>query len=66
VTRNAALAAGIGMVHQHFTLADQMTVLENIVLGTRPLWSFNLGKSAAREKIRHCRRITVWKSIRTG
>ena len=39
---NAALAAGIGMVHQHFTLADQMTVLENIVLGTRPLWSFNL------------------------
>jgi len=49
---HAALAAGIGMVHQHFTLADQMTVLENIVLGTRPLWSFNLGKSAAREKIR--------------
>ncbi|MEP3438265.1 MAG: ABC transporter ATP-binding protein [Hoeflea sp.] len=49
---NAALAAGIGMVHQHFTLADQMTVLENIVLGTRPLWSFNLGKAAARAKIR--------------
>jgi ABC-type uncharacterized transport system ATPase subunit len=33
---HAALAAGIGMVHQHFTLADQMTVLENIVLGTQP------------------------------
>ncbi|KGF68997.1 sugar ABC transporter ATP-binding protein [Hoeflea sp. BAL378] len=49
---NAALAAGIGMVHQHFTLADQMTVLENIVLGTRPLWSFNLGKAAARKRIR--------------
>src|SRR3954447_14926673 len=31
---HAALAAGIGMVHQHFTLADNMTVLENIVLGT--------------------------------
>ncbi len=30
----AALAAGIGMVHQHFTLADNLTVLENIVLGT--------------------------------
>src|SRR5690606_31409111 len=26
----AALEAGIGMVHQHFTLADNMTVLENI------------------------------------
>ena len=49
---HAALAAGIGMVHQHFTLADQMTVLENIVLGTRPLWSFSLGRSAARQKIR--------------
>src|ERR671910_2900148 len=33
----AALAAGIGMVHQHFTLADNMTVLENIALGTESL-----------------------------
>lgn len=49
---NAALAAGIGMVHQHFTLAEQMSVVENIVLGTRPLWSLNLGKTAARAKIR--------------
>ena len=49
---HAALAAGIGMVHQHFTLADQMTVLENIVLGTRPLWSLNLGTAEARQKIR--------------
>ena len=49
---NAALAAGIGMVHQHFTLADQMSVLENIVLGTQSLWSFNLGKAKARQKIR--------------
>jgi len=49
---HAALAAGIGMVHQHFTLADQMTVLENIVLGTRSLWSFTLGKAQARQKIR--------------
>ena len=29
----AALDAGIGMVHQHFMLADQLTVAENIVLG---------------------------------
>lgn len=48
----AALAAGIGMVHQHFTLADQMTVLENIVLGTQALWSFHLGKSKASARIR--------------
>ncbi|MGA7266128.1 MAG: ATP-binding cassette domain-containing protein, partial [Aestuariivirga sp.] len=27
----ASLAAGIGMVHQHFTLAENLTVLDNIV-----------------------------------
>jgi general nucleoside transport system ATP-binding protein len=35
----AALQAGVGMVHQHFTLADNMSVLDNIVLGTRPLFA---------------------------
>lgn len=29
----AALAAGIGMVHQHFTLVPAMTVAENVALG---------------------------------
>ena len=29
----AAIAAGIGMVHQHFKLVDNFTVLENIILG---------------------------------
>ncbi|MGV2916968.1 MULTISPECIES: ABC transporter ATP-binding protein [Streptomyces] len=32
-----AIARGIGMVHQHFMLADQLTVLENIVLGSEKL-----------------------------
>ena len=31
---DAAIAAGVGMVHQHFTLADNMTVLENVMLGS--------------------------------
>lgn len=48
----AALEAGIGMVHQHFTLADQMTVEENIALGTEPLWRPRLERGAARERIR--------------
>ena len=34
----AALAAGVGMVHQHFTLADNLSVLDNICLGTASLW----------------------------
>ncbi len=33
----AALDAGVGMVHQHFTLADNLTVLENIALGVQSL-----------------------------
>jgi general nucleoside transport system ATP-binding protein len=47
----AALAAGIGMVHQHFTLADNLTVTENILLGTRPLWRIGLGLADARGRI---------------
>ncbi len=31
-----AIARGIGMVHQHFMLADQLTVLENVILGSEP------------------------------
>jgi ABC-type uncharacterized transport system ATPase subunit len=48
----AALNAGIGMVHQHFTLADNMTVLENIALGTEPLFSPRFRRDAARQNIR--------------
>ncbi len=31
-----AIDNGIGMVHQHFMLAEQMTVLENVILGSEP------------------------------
>jgi len=31
-----AIALGIGMVHQHFMLADNLTVLENVILGSEP------------------------------
>lgn len=47
----AALDSGIGMVHQHFTLADNLTVLDNIVLGTEPLWSWRSNAAAARQRI---------------
>ncbi|MCO1654822.1 ABC transporter ATP-binding protein [Pseudonocardia humida] len=32
-----AIRAGIGMVHQHFMLADNLTVLENVVLGAEAM-----------------------------
>ena len=47
----AALAAGVGMVQQHFALAGSLTVLENVVLGTRPLLSPRLGLRAARVRL---------------
>ena len=47
----AAIQAGIGMVHQHFTLADNLTVLENITLGTESLTSWKQDKKKARAKI---------------
>lgn len=31
-----AIKNGIGMVHQHFMLIERLTVLENIIIGTRP------------------------------
>ncbi len=35
-----AIEAGIGMVHQHVMLADNLTVLENVILGSEPTKSF--------------------------
>jgi|TARA_R110002110_G_scaffold320427_2_gene533173 ABC-type uncharacterized transport system ATPase subunit len=32
-----AIAKGIGMVHQHFMLADNLSVLENVILGSEPV-----------------------------
>jgi len=32
-----AIDLGIGMVHQHFMLADQLTVMENVILGSEPM-----------------------------
>jgi ABC-type lipoprotein export system ATPase subunit len=46
-----ALAAGIGMVHQHFTLADNLSVLDNVMLGSEPLWQLFSRRSAARAKL---------------
>jgi len=48
----ASLDAGIGMVHQHFTLADNLTVLENIILGTEPLIRLWSQKKQAYKKLK--------------
>jgi len=49
---NAAIAAGIGMVHQHFMLVHNFTVVENVMLGAEqsPLLRAGIGKVRAELK----------------
>ena len=46
-----AIAAGIGMVHQHFMLVQPFTVTENIVLGTEPVKGVKLDMATARKNV---------------
>ena len=48
---SAALAAGIGMVHQHFTLAENLSALDNILLGTERLAALASSRAPARKKL---------------
>jgi general nucleoside transport system ATP-binding protein len=43
-----SIAAGIGMVHQHFMLVDRFTVLENVVLGAEGGRTLGAGLAGAR------------------
>ena len=46
---NAAIASGIGMVHQHFMLVENLTVVENVMLGAErsPLLAKGISKVRA-------------------
>ncbi|WP_196259382.1 ABC transporter ATP-binding protein [Pelagibacterium limicola] len=46
-----ALALGIGMVHQHFMLVDNFTVLENIILGAEDSRILGTSLSRARSEL---------------
>ncbi len=46
-----AINRGVGMVHQHFKLADNFTVLENVVLGAEPRKGLALDFATARARI---------------
>jgi len=50
-SQRAAIAAGIGLVHQHFTLAANLTVLDNVLVGTERLWRAASGRQAARTRL---------------
>ncbi|MEJ2203985.1 MAG: ABC transporter ATP-binding protein [Gemmatimonadota bacterium] len=47
-----AWQVGVGMVHQHFALVPDLTVLENLALGRRTsFWGLGLGYDALREDV---------------
>ena len=47
-----AISIGIGMVHQHFMLVDNFTVLENVVLGVEGGLTLAGGMSKARNELK--------------
>lgn len=52
----AAIAAGIGMVHQHFMLVEPFTVLENIMLGAEGGALLAKGEASARQLLEELER----------
>ncbi|MFT2110961.1 ABC transporter ATP-binding protein [Marinomonas sp. 2405UD68-3] len=51
-TSEDAINAGIGMVHQHFMLVENFTVLENVMLGAEGGAMLKQGKIAARAELK--------------
>ena len=51
-TTSAAIAAGVGMVHQHFMLVPTLTVAENVVLGSELTRGPVLDRAAAEQAVR--------------
>src|SRR4051812_5898153 len=47
----AAIASGIGMVHQHFMLAGPHCALDNILLGAEPVRFGAIDRAAARKRL---------------
>ena len=52
-----AIAEGIGMVFQHFMLADNLTVLENVALGAEKL--HGIGDAAREEIVKHLQAVRL-------
>jgi len=56
-----AIRAGIGMVHQNILIFPQLSVLENIILGSEPSRHGILGSDAARRELLHLQDIFGFK-----
>ena len=46
-----AIALGIGMVHQHFKLAESLSITDNIIMGYEPMKGIIIDYGAARKRV---------------
>jgi simple sugar transport system ATP-binding protein len=46
-----AIALGIGMVHQHFMLVENLSALDNVMLGAEPSWHLDRARAQVRAKL---------------
>ena len=46
-----AIALGIGMVHQHFMLVENLDALDNVMLGAEPSWRLDVARHQVRERL---------------
>jgi len=51
VGARAAIALGIGMVHQHFMLVDTLSALDNVMLGAEPNWRLGPARAPRRARL---------------
>lgn len=60
ITPSLAISKGIGMVHQEFMLVDELTVLENIILGFEPKNRFTIDFQKQELKYKSILMIIIW------
>ncbi len=53
ITPKLAIEKGIGMVHQEFMLVNELTVLENIILGFEPKKGMTIDFDEAKKNVNH-------------
>ena len=60
ITPKIAIEHGVGMVHQEFMLVNELTVLENIILGFEPKKGLTIDFDKARKEVKNILNSIIW------